>query len=627
MFNFIAELRRRHVLRVAGAYAVVGWLLAQVSVTLETALELPNWFDTVIVSTLLIGFPIALLLAWAFEITPEGVKRSSAEDGTEIKAMRATDYAVIAGLLLVSALAAWQLAGIGGETGADKPTLNRVVEAEMSSPEVDTNPVNVASIAVLPFADLSADGDQEYFSDGIAEEILNVLARVDGLKVASRTSSFQFKGRDGINIPDVAQTLEVAHVLEGSVRKAGDTVRITAQLIRADSDTHLWSQTFDRRLTVENIFEIQDEIATGIVSQLGDQMDLGRVNTLRFTAAADTDNLRAYEAYLEARDLLSQRSNDNLLEIIGRFELATQLDPNFGRAWEALAAAYYVAPTFSVGRARAVDFDKNAKEAAEAALAINDQLPLAIAISSGGNLGFGANDTVAWMEGVNKGLSIDPDEAVLIGWRGQYLTSLGYFEKGEADLRRALEIDPLDWISASWLIRNLILQRRVDEALGFLTERADLRSANGPLRGTLALALAAEGRQSEAEAMMIDTAPPGIDVERMKMAFFDPDDNPEQAIADFMAALGPFARMFEEMGGIPSDMRHNLGDYKNITAENTRFWETIVWLWNRPDFMQSPHRYQLMQEQGFVDYWRVHGFPPQCRQIDPLPDGRDFGCD
>lgn len=627
MFNFIAELRRRHVLRVAGAYAVVGWLLAQVSVTLETALELPNWFDTVIVSTLLIGFPIALLLAWAFEITPEGVKRSSAEDGTDIKAMRATDYAVIAGLLLVSALAVWQLAGMGGETGGDKPTLNRVVEAESSSPEVDTNPVNVASIAVLPFADLSADGDQEYFSDGIAEEILNVLARVDGLKVASRTSSFQFKGRDGINIPDVAQTLEVAHVLEGSVRKAGDTVRITAQLIRADSDTHLWSQTFDRRLTVENIFEIQDEIATGIVSQLGDQMDLGRVNTLRFTAAADTDNLRAYEAYLEARDLLSQRSNDNLLEIIGKFELATQLDPNFGRAWEALAAAYYVAPSFSVGRARAVDFDTNAKEAAEAALAINDQLPLAIAISSGGNLGYGANDTVAWMEGINKGLSIDPDEAVLIGWRGQYLTSLGYFEKGEADLRRAVEIDRLDWISASWLIRNLILQRRVDDALNVLTDRADLRSANAPLQGMLALALDAEGRNAEAEALIMDTAPPGLDVERMKVAFFTPDDNPERAIADFMAALGPLARMFDEMGGMPSDIRHNLGDYENITAENTRFWEVIVWLWNRPDFMQSPHRYRLMRDQGFVDYWDVHGLPPQCRRIDPLPDGRDFGCD
>lgn len=627
MFNLIAELRRRHVLRVAGGYAVVGWVLAQVSVTLETALELPNWFDTVIVSTLLIGFPVALLLAWAFEITPEGVKRSSADEGADVTAMRGTDYVLIAGLLLVASLAVWQLTDTRGHIGANESDPLGVAEADIANPDVDADIINNASIAVLPFADLSSDGDQEYFSDGIAEEILNVLARVDGLKVASRTSSFQFKGREGINIPEVADTLEVAHVLEGSVRKAGETVRITAQLIRAESDTHLWSQTFDRRLTVENIFEIQDEIATAIVAQLGDRMDLGRVNTLRFTAAADTDNLRAYEAYLEARDLLSQRSNDNLLDIIEKFELATELDPNFGRAWEALAAAYYVAPTFSVGRANAIDFDQKAKDASAAALAINDQLPLAIAISTGGNLGYGANDAIAWMEGINAGLSIDPDEAVLIGWRGQYLTSLGYFGKGEADLRRALEIDPLDWISASWLIRNLILQRRVDEALGFLFERADLRSANGPLRGTLALALAAEGRQSEAEAMMIDTAPPGIDVERMKMAFFDPDDNPEQAIADFMAALGPFARMFEEMGGIPSDMRHNLGDYKNITAENTRFWETIVWLWNRPDFMQSPHRYRLMQEQGFVDYWRVSGFPPQCRSIDPLTDGRDFECD
>ncbi|MFN3213136.1 MAG: tetratricopeptide repeat protein [Henriciella sp.] len=597
------------------------------SVILETALELPNWFDSVIVSTLLLGFPVALLLAWAFEITPEGVKRTSADAEADSEAMRGVDFVVIGGLALVTGLIGWQLTTMGGERSPDERA--PAIEAEpetIAERNLPTDP-ELASIAVLPFADLSAEGDQDFFSDGISEEILNVLSRVDGLKVASRTSAFQFKTRSDVSIPEIAVELGVAHVLEGSVRKAGENVRITAQLIKAGSDEHLWSGTFDRELTVESIFQIQDEIATGIVSQLGEQMDLGRANTLRFAAAADTQNLRAYEAYLEGRDLLSQRNGETLPDIIASFQLATELDPDFARAWEALAAAYNVAPAYSLANPDPQDFPAKSKAAAEAALAIDDQLPLAIAISSGVGQESGKPDFAVWLASIDAGLAVDPNEAVLIGWRGQYLTSLGYFEQAERDLRQALELDPADEISAGWLVRNLILQRRLEEAYELFRTRADLSESNGQLRGMVALVLAADGRMDEAVGLMEEGSPPGIDIERMKVAYFEPVDDPDQALQDFLAALGPFAQFLESLDEMPGDLLHNFGDYARITVSNSRSWDLVVWLYHRPEFLQSPDRYRLMDELGLEAYWRTNGLPPQCRSIETLPDGRDYMCE
>jgi TolB-like protein len=273
------ELKRRQVFRVAGIYAVVGWVLLQIANMLESAIGLPDWFDGMVVAALIIGFPVAILLAWAYELTAEGVKRTEAATGeTTYTSSSRLEVAIVAGLAIVIGMGVWQqitkpeTVHIAGENPAASEASNAT--GSNAAPALLVAPVrlvNAASIAVLPFADLSPDKDQEYFSDGISEEILNVLVGVDGLSVASRTSAFRFKG-ESKSIPTIASELKVAHVLEGSVRKAGETIRITAQLIRAEDDVHLWSDTYDRELTVASIFEIQDDIAEQIVASLSETL-------------------------------------------------------------------------------------------------------------------------------------------------------------------------------------------------------------------------------------------------------------------------------------------------------------------------------------------------------------------
>ena len=255
MQKFLSELQRRKVLRVASGYVVAAWVILQVALSLQTAMSLPAAFGAFILGLLIVGFPIAVTVSWFFEFTPDGIKRTVPSGEVARFKPQTTDFALAAALVLVLAAVVVQL--------TTPPAAVTTATAPKTEPAV-----SAVSIAVLPFADLSPAKDQEYFSQGIAEEILNVLANVSGLEVASRTSSFQFKGQEKIGVPLIAQQLRVRHILEGSVRKAGDTIRITAQLIDAKTYKHLWSQTFDRAMTTENIFAIQDEITKAIVSQL-----------------------------------------------------------------------------------------------------------------------------------------------------------------------------------------------------------------------------------------------------------------------------------------------------------------------------------------------------------------------
>ncbi|MEL7445107.1 MAG: tetratricopeptide repeat protein [Pseudomonadota bacterium] len=319
MLSIINELRRRNVFRVAGAYAVVGWLMAQISVTLETSLNLPSWFDTVIVSTLLLGFPIALLLAWAFEITPDGVKRSTSPNGTDDRpAFKFLDLAMISGLVLVTIAVGYQLTTHSTGQNGNAVTV-----------DIDPSDTDPASIAVLPFVDLSDTSDQEYFSDGLSEELLNVLAQVDGLKVASRTSSFSFKDRNE-DITQIADALSVAHVLEGSVRKSGTRLRITAQLVRAEDGFHIWSETYDRDL--DDVFAIQDDISNRILDELRGRImgDVDQVGVARVDPVA-------YDLVLRAREVNSTYSVSNLEAASALYRQAIEIDPDYAVAYAGLA--------------------------------------------------------------------------------------------------------------------------------------------------------------------------------------------------------------------------------------------------------------------------------------------------
>ena len=314
--NFFAELKRRNVYKVAVAYAVVSWLLIQIATQVFPFFEVPNWAVRLVVLLLALGFPVALVLSWAFEITPEGIKLESevVPDEKRIRpGGRRTIGITIALALVAAGLLAFQL------------LQSRLANLSHGEPDVP-----LASIAVLPFTDMSQAKDQEYFADGISEELLNLLAKIPQLQVTARTSSFAFKGKE-TGIPEIARTLHVAHVLEGSVRKAGNSVRITVQLIKASTDTHLWSQTYDRKL--DDIFAIQDEIAADVVKQL-------KVTLLGEGPKSRTTDPEAYAFYLQAVQLGRLRTAEAYEQSAALYQKVLAIDPRYAPAWGGLASNF-----------------------------------------------------------------------------------------------------------------------------------------------------------------------------------------------------------------------------------------------------------------------------------------------
>ena len=321
--GLIAELRRRNVLRMALLYLGAAWLLLQVVDVLIDRGPLPESFGPITLTVLVIGFPIALLLSWFYELTPEGLKiDADAESDRSLEGFsgRRIDFVIIA--VLAAAVV--------------------VFSYDKWWPQ---EPLDL-SIAVLPFDNMSADAEQEYFSDGISEEILNLLAQIESLKVIARHSSFSFKGRD-VDIATMAQQMNVRHILEGSVRRSGDRVRITAQLIDAKDSSHLWSENYDRDYSAENLFEIQTEIARAITGRL--RMTLTGDDEVRLVKVP-TQNTEAYAAYLLGRQRLNKRKVGELAEAVEQFSLALELDPQFASAYAGLADACGLYASYSGGQ-------------------------------------------------------------------------------------------------------------------------------------------------------------------------------------------------------------------------------------------------------------------------------------
>jgi len=287
--------------RVAGMYAVVGWLILQVIAVLTPALHLPDWVDTFFAVTIIAGFPIALVLAWAFEITPEGVKRTEVEEGeaeTRDKVGRRLDVAILVSLIAVAGL---------------------MIGTRKSGTE---NDALEASIAVMAFADMSVEQDQSYFSDGISEELLNLLAQVPELSVAGRTSSFSFKNKD-TGIRQIGEILKVDHILEGSVRKSGDRIRVTAQLVKTNDGFHLWSENYDRELN--DIFAVQDEISAAIIKELMPRIMGGK----DAVASAKRTDIGAFELYLSAQQKAALNSFGGYSSAAADLDKALAIDPNY----------------------------------------------------------------------------------------------------------------------------------------------------------------------------------------------------------------------------------------------------------------------------------------------------------
>src|SRR5437867_1006849 len=344
--NFFAELKRRNVYKVAIAYGVVAWLLIQVATQVFPFFEIPNWVVRLVVLVIIIGFPIALIVAWAFELTPQGLKRTEVADAmpTRPSARRAWIYVVIIGGAL-----ALGLFFLGRYTGL------RRSEGTASAAK---------SIAVLPFDNLSRDPDNAYFAEGIQDEILTRLAKIADLKVISRTSTQQYQSKPG-NLSEIAKQLGVAHIVEGSVQKSGDAVRVNVQLIEAANDSHLWADTFDRKLT--DIFSVESEVAKAIADQLRAKLT-GREEQV--IAAKSTDNTEAYDAYLRGLAYtLKPLTTANALGAQKHLKEAVRLDPKFAHAWALLSytdALGYIGLTLQP----TVALREEAGQAAETALTL-----------------------------------------------------------------------------------------------------------------------------------------------------------------------------------------------------------------------------------------------------------------
>ncbi len=440
--NLITELKRRNVFRVATAYAIAGWLIIQVFATIAPQLGFPDWIAPLVTTLVLIGFPLALIFAWAFELTPEGIKKSdeveleesvSADTGKKINKIIIGSLSVLVFFLLTE----------------------RIFFAESTILDRDQIEYSQASIAVLPFADLSPEGDQEYFSDGLSEELLNVLAKVEDMKVAGRTSSFKFKGQNE-NLTLIGSELGVDHILEGSVRKAGNRLRITAQLIKVEDGFHMWSETYDREYNTESIFDIQDEISQMVLNELKVRLlDNDPDELIALSSEIPTTDIEAYEAYLRGIQLLRNRNPDEIRQAILEFERAIDLDQSYAEAYARLAIAY----------ARLYEYGSINIEEAKELIRLNADQALFLDNSSGeAYAGLGEYyelefDDEKRKDALKKAYELNPNNPEILIWYSQSLFN-GPEERllSRELVKEAYEIDPLSPV----IIQNLALDYQVD---------------------------------------------------------------------------------------------------------------------------------------------------------------------
>lgn len=429
--SLIAELKRRNVIRAAVLYVFAAWLTLQVTEVLSSLLPLPQWIGPLVVALLALAFPLVVIFSWVYELTPEGFKREKdVNRGESIVHLTARKLDVIT-MIVAGAVVVMVL-------------VDRLIpRAELEVPiAVTRDPLGQAaptlgaatdrSIAVLPFVNISADPEQEYFSDGLSEELLNLLARIPDLRVAARTSAFSFRGKD-VQIPVVARELNVSYVLEGSVRRSGDRLRVSARLVRADSGYQLWSETYDRHL--DDIFVVQEEIATNVVRNL----NLALVDGTHPIRAAPHDT-EAYTLYLQGRYLAGRRSRENYSRAVDYYQQALALEPSYALASVGLAYVYanqagsgYVGLDEGIARARA---------AVERTLAFDPTLAEAYAVMGWIQRVYDWDWTAA-EESLTRARQLDPRNAYALRNAGVLAATLGRFDVAIDLFHQALTRDPL----------------------------------------------------------------------------------------------------------------------------------------------------------------------------------------
>ena len=465
------------------------------------------------------------------------------------------------------------------------------------------------SIAILPFADMSPEGNQEYFADGLSEELLNVLVRVDGLQVASRTSSFALKGQV-LSIGEIADRLSVDHVLEGSVRKMNNRVRITAQLIDANTDKHLWSETYDRHLS--DIFRIQDEIATAVVGALRTELGIDDEEAIKIRPA--TEDLTAYDAYLRARELYLARGKANVSESMRLFEHAVDIDPNFARGWEGLAGVYAIATSWGI-----LDRDYSALSlvAAKKALEIDPGLSAPYAVIG---LTYRTHYPTPWAESIGnlqKAIERDDKATDPVLWLGMNFMAVGETDRAIETFTKCLTMDAAQKLCRKYRSLSYLTLGEIDNAIADATINAEA-GYYSDFDAYIPHFLA------QGERLLAFTISRTVNwwanyPHRELIAAIENGDNPSpERIRKFMKWGADQNVSVQKHAHTMLTIRA----YENLTVDNWNNDYEMLWLPQFSHYRQSPEFKQFAGDLGLTTYWRENGFPPQCRARGAL----DFEC-
>lgn len=595
--SFFVELKRRNVFRVGIAYLIGAWLLLQISDVVLNNIDAPGWVFKAIMLMVAIGLPVALFLAWAFELTPEGVKRDNEVDRTQPRYQetgRKLDRGIIVILVVALGYFVWE-SRFDRNTATPAVTNSTAIDQPAAQASID----EPQSVAVLPFVNMSSDPEQEYFSDGITEEIINALVKIPGLSVPARTSVFGFKGQQG-DIKSIGEELGVAHILEGSIRSQGNQVRITAQLIKVDDGFHLWSQTYDRKL--DNIFVVQEEIASAIAEVLTGQLGLGANSVPN-----QTRNMKAYDLYLKGRSLLRQR-DDKSLDVLTQ---ATKADPEFAPAWAALAIAYQVnmQQDMAIQTARtALKLDPDNVDALDA---------LASTLRA----------QKRWAEAeqfYERALAIDPHSAELLEDYAEFLAYVGRTDEALEVTTRGFEIDPKLIPLAMAHMEALLSNGKTGEALQ-VSDRliADSRDDFWLWYANLLIHLSQENYTTDALLLNSPAIPDGI-LSQVKEIFVDRAD--KQAIETLKTWYTEeimMGRAFLREALIARALLAyaNESDYVldvdiAITEQRWRGPKEWAWIPVFKPLRQNPRYEEFLEKINLIQYWDATTWPDWCWRND-----------
>jgi TolB-like protein/Tfp pilus assembly protein PilF len=631
--SLIKELRRRNVIRMAGLYLVGAWLLVQVAGTLLPIFKTPDWVLQVLVVLLALGFVPALVFSWIFELTPEGLKRESeiapAASATPQTARR-MDRMIIAMMALALgyfALDKFVLAPDRGQGDRDVSTTpaaaDPATDPQRPPVEASSAAADPKSIAVLAFANMSADPDNEYFSDGVSEEILNALAQVKDLKVAGRTSSFYYKGRNE-PLPAIGATLGVAHVLEGSVRKQGDRLRITAQLIRVSDGFHLWSETFDGNNA--DVFALQEDIARRVTRELKVALNAGQQDRLIDVGTRDPD---AYALYLRATEVFNKRDVPRYEAAIANLQQALQLDPQFARAHSRLGTLYFVSASTAAPE-RYDELAARAIEAAGRASEINPKLAEPYALrgvihQTGRRFGQARAE-------YQRALAVDPTDISTQFWQALLHCLIGDIAACDKGLDQTLRIDPLLPNALGWRARTLASGGDLAAA-----ERMIERASEVGLRwSSITLSTIARKRgdlaQARAHSLDFHTIFGAGLVPEAAAAFAGASVGETEAtvrtlriIDDYLAAAPPRINALVPLTLIRiGEIERGLTLFaEHPTSNDSLFLGEVLGTRHQAEAWASPVFPDFLLKTGIAEYWDEFGAPEHCRK----DAGGDYRCE